>query len=84
MMVERLGLRYGPDANAGTDPTRRSTSSTWPRNDEASVDTGLMLSLRDRQRANAGPEDSMDAERAVVLNESSCAGRAAAGYAAGS
>jgi zinc protease len=66
--LERLGLRFGPDANAGTSQQLTMYRFDLPQNDSARVDTALMFT---REIASELTLDAklMDAERAVILNE---------------
>ncbi|HEX5263740.1 MAG TPA: pitrilysin family protein, partial [Phenylobacterium sp.] len=66
--LERLGSRPGADANAGTGPTSTVYMFDLAHNDDASVDTGLMLLREVGSELTLDPK-SLDAERPVVLAE---------------
>jgi zinc protease len=66
--LERLGLKFGPDTNASTGQTQTVYMFDLPRNDPASLDTGLML-LREVGDALRLDPQSFDTERGVVLSE---------------
>ena len=66
--VERLGLRFGPDANALTSALRTVYMFNLPKNDDASVDTALMLSREIASELTLDPK-LVETERGVVLNE---------------
>ncbi|MEP7210338.1 MAG: insulinase family protein [Alphaproteobacteria bacterium] len=67
-MMERLGLRMGADTNAATGPDRTLFKFNLPRNDDESIDTGLML-LREIASELTLDQSAMNQERGVILAE---------------
>ena len=66
--LERLGLRMGADTNAATGQTQTTFRFDLPKNDEATLDTGLML-MREIASELTLDQGAMDKERGVVLSE---------------
>ena len=66
--LERLGLKFGPDTNAFTAFTQTVYMFDLPRNDNESLDTGLML-LREVGDGLTLDAKAFDSERGVVLSE---------------
>jgi zinc protease len=66
--MERLGLRVGADTNAATGPDRTLYKFNLARNDDESIDTGLML-LREIASELTLDQSAMDQERGVILAE---------------
>ena len=66
--MERLGLRMGADTNAATGPDRTLYKFNLARNDDESIDTGLML-LREIASELTLDQSAMDRERGVILAE---------------
>lgn len=66
--LERLGLARGADSNAGTGAAQTVYQFDLPRSDEESLDTGLMI-LREIAGELTLKQETMDAERGVVLSE---------------
>lgn len=67
-ILERLGLRFGADTNAGTDFAYTSYQFDFPKADGASIDNGLMLFREIGGRLKIDPA-AVDAERGVILSE---------------
>ncbi len=67
-MLERLGLRFGADTNAGTSFDHTVYQFDFPNADATSLTTGLMLfrEIGGRLRIDEG---TVDAERGVILSE---------------
>ncbi len=67
-MLERLGLRFGADTNAGTSFDHTVYQFDFPNADATSLPTGLMLfrEIGGRLRID---EATVDAERGVILSE---------------
>ena len=66
--LQRLGMRVGPDLNAQTGFTQTKYQFNLPRNDDKSIDTGL-LRLRDIASELTLSQRAMDDERGVILSE---------------
>lgn len=66
--LEREGLRFGPDTNAGTGHTETVYQFTFPHADAAALDTGLTLFREIGERLTLS-QPALDAERGVVLSE---------------
>lgn len=66
--MERLGLRMGADTNAATGPDRTIYKFNLARNDDESIDTGLMLLREIASELTLDPK-AMDQERGVILAE---------------
>jgi zinc protease len=66
--LERLGLSFGADTNAQTQETQTIYQFDLPKNDDNSVDTGLML-FRETASNLLITQDAMDHERGVILSE---------------
>lgn len=66
--LERLGLKFGADLNAGTTFDQTFYRLDMPKNDEGSIDTGLHILL---QQASAARMDAkhIDEERGVIQGE---------------
>ena len=67
-MLERQGLRFGPDTNAATAQGETVYMFTFPRADATALDTGFTLFREIGDRLTLGP-GPMDAERGVILSE---------------
>jgi len=67
-MLERQGLRFGPDTNAGTSQDETVYMFTFPRADANALDTGLTLFREIGERLNIAPA-AVEAERGVILSE---------------
>ncbi|HET9161198.1 MAG TPA: insulinase family protein, partial [Caulobacteraceae bacterium] len=67
-MLERLGLARGADSNAGTGREQTVYQFDLPRSDDQTVDAGLMV-LREISGELLLKQETMDAERGVVLSE---------------
>ena len=66
--LERLGLAFGADTNAGTDFANTTYTFDLPKSDDQSVDTSLML-LREIAGNLSLDQAAMDQERGVILSE---------------
>ena len=66
--LERLGLAFGADTNAGTDFANTTYKFDLPKSDDQSVDTSLML-LREIAGNLSLDQTAMDQERGVILSE---------------
>jgi zinc protease len=66
--LERLGLAFGADTNAGTGFDATTYKFDLPKSDDASVDTALML-LREIASNLTLSQAAMDQERSVILSE---------------
>jgi len=66
--LERLGLAFGADTNAGTDFANTTYKFDLPKSDDQSVDTSLML-LREIAGNLSLDQAAMDQERGVILSE---------------
>src|SRR5580704_11927688 len=66
--LERLGLAFGADTNAGTDFNATTYKFDLPKSDDQSVDTSLML-LREIAGNLTLDQGAMDQERGVILSE---------------
>ena len=66
--LQRLGMRVGPDLNAQTGFTRTKYQFNLPRNDDKSIDAGL-LRMRDIASELTLSQRAMDEERGVILSE---------------
>jgi zinc protease len=66
--LQRLGMEVGADANAATLFGSTQFQFNLPRNDAATVDSGL-LRLRDIAGDLTLAQSAMDAERGVILSE---------------
>jgi zinc protease len=66
--LERLGLSFGADTNAGTGFDNTTYKFDLPKADEASLDTGLML-MREIAGNLTLDQGAMDQERGVILSE---------------
>jgi len=67
-MLERQGLRFGPDTNAFTAQDETVYMFTFPKADPSALDTGLTLFREIGERLNLAPA-AVDAERGVILSE---------------
>ena len=67
-MLERQGLRFGPDTNAFTSQDQTVYMFNFPKADATAVDTGLKLFREIGERLNLAPA-AIDAEKGVVLSE---------------
>jgi zinc protease len=67
-LLEREGLAFGADTNASTDFEAITYLLNLPRNDEALLDTALML-MRETASELTIAEDAVERERGVVLAE---------------
>jgi len=66
--LERLGLAFGADTNAGTDFDATTYKFDLPKSDDQTVDTSLML-LREIAGNLTLDQAAMDKERGVILSE---------------
>ncbi len=66
--LERLGLSFGADTNAGTAFDATTYKFDLPKSDDQSVDTSLML-LREVASNLTLDQAAMDQERGVILSE---------------
>src|SRR5579863_4745745 len=66
--LERLGLAFGADTNAGTGFDNTTYKFDLPKADDASLDTALML-LREIGGNLTLDQGAMDQERGVILSE---------------
>ncbi len=66
--LEGIGLQMAADVNASTGPDTTTFIIDLPRNDQASIDTGLSV-MRELVTAMLIEPDKVDAERGVVLAE---------------
>src|SRR5580658_65221 len=66
--LERLGLAFGADTNAGTDFADTTYKFDLPKSDDQTVDTSLML-LREVAGNLTLSQAAMDQERGVILSE---------------
>ena len=67
-MLERQGLRFGPDTNAFTSHDETVYMFTFPRADATALDTGFTLFREIGERLTLDPA-AIDAERGVILSE---------------
>jgi zinc protease len=67
-MLERQGLRFGPDTNAFTSHEQTVYMFNFPRADATALDTGFNLFREIGERLKLDPV-LIDAERGVVLSE---------------
>ncbi|MBS0472965.1 MAG: insulinase family protein [Proteobacteria bacterium] len=67
-ILQSLGLAFGADTNAFTAATQTVYSFDMPKNDEASIDTALMLMREIAGNLNIS-QAALDTERNVVLAE---------------
>ena len=67
-ILERLGLRFGADTNAGTGFEQTVYQFDFPKADAASVDSGLMLFREIGGRLKID-QAAVEAERGVILSE---------------
>ena len=67
-MLERLGLRFGPDTNAFTAQDQTVYMFNFPKADAASLDTGLTLFREIGERLILDPK-LVEAEKGVILSE---------------
>ncbi len=67
-LMQRHGIRIGPDAGAITLPNKTEYTLNLPANDKESIDTGLMIAREFSGNLLFEPE-SVERERAVILNE---------------
>ncbi|MBK5921735.1 hypothetical protein CCR80_11900 [Rhodothalassium salexigens] len=67
-MLERLGLKFGPDTNASTGPLSTAYMLELPEVGEETLSTALML-MRELADRLTLAEDAIDRERGVVLSE---------------
>jgi zinc protease len=66
--LERLGLAFGADTNAGTSFDNTTYKFDLPKSDDQTVDTSLML-LREIASNLTLDQGAMDQERGVILSE---------------
>lgn len=66
--LERLGLKFGADLNAGTTFDQTFYRLDMPKNDEESIDTGLHI-LRQQASAALMEPKHIDEERGVIRGE---------------
>ena len=67
-MLERQGLRFGPDTNAFTAQDETVYMFTFPKTEGGALDTGLTLFREIGERLALAPA-AVEAERGVVLSE---------------
>lgn len=67
-MLERQGLRFGPDTNAFTTDDETVYMFTFPKSDASALDTGLTLFREIGGRLKLGKAE-VDIERGVILSE---------------
>ncbi|WP_260483684.1 M16 family metallopeptidase [Sphingomicrobium flavum] len=67
-ILERLGLKFGPDTNASTSSTETQYKLDLPSVDDEHVDTALFL-LRETASEVRFDPDAVDRERGVILGE---------------
>ena len=67
-MLERQGLKFGPDTNAFTAQDETVYMFNFPKADATAVDTGLKLFREIGERLNLS-QAAIDAEKGVVLSE---------------
>ena len=67
-MLERQGLRFGPDTNAFTAQDETVYMFTFPKADASALDTGLTLFREIGERLTLAGA-AVDAERGVILSE---------------
>src|SRR5919202_1659989 len=67
-MLERQGLRFGPDTNAFTGQDQTVYMFNFPKGDATAVDTGLKLFREIGERLKLAPA-AIEAEKGVVLSE---------------
>jgi len=67
-MLERQGLRFGPDTNAFTAQDETVYMFTFPKTADGALDTGLTLFREIGERLKLAPA-AVDAERGVILSE---------------
>ena len=67
-LLERQGLRFGPDTNAATSHEQTVYSFNFPKSDQQALETGLTLFREVADRLNlSAPE--LEIEKGVVLSE---------------
>lgn len=67
-MLERQGLRFGPDTNAFTAQEQTVYMFNFPKADATALDTGFKLFREIGQRLTLAPA-AVEAERGVILSE---------------
>jgi len=67
-LLERKGLAFGADTNAGTGLDAITYMLNLPRNDEDLIDTALMLMRETASELTIDP-DAVDRERGIILAE---------------
>ena len=67
-LLERQGLKFGPDTNAFTAQDETVYMFNFPKADQTALDTGLKLFRELGERLNLAPA-AIDAEKGVVLSE---------------
>ena len=67
-MLERQGLKFGPETNASTLPDQTVFMFNFPKGDATAVDTGLKLFRETGERLNLS-QAAIDAEKGVILSE---------------
>ena len=67
-MLERQGLRFGPDTNAFTAQDETVYMFTFPKSDASALDTGLTLFREIGEGLTLAPA-AIEAERGVILSE---------------
>ena len=67
-ILQRHGLAFGADTNASTTQNATTYQLDFPRVDQDSIDTGLML-FRDIASELTLSKNSMESERGVILSE---------------
>src|SRR3954452_14566339 len=67
-MLERQGLKFGPDTNAFTAQDETVYMFNFPKADATALDTGLTLFREIGEKLNLAPA-AIDAEKGVILSE---------------
>ncbi|MFG6429660.1 M16 family metallopeptidase [Roseateles sp. LYH14W] len=67
-MLERQGLRFGPDTNASTGLDQTIYHFNFPKADAAALDTGLLLFREIGERLTLDPQ-LIEQEKGVILSE---------------
>ena len=67
-LLEREGLAFGPDTNASTNFDVTTYRLNLPRNDQALLDTALMLMRETASELTFSPE-AVEREKGIVLSE---------------
>ncbi|MFI4934053.1 MAG: M16 family metallopeptidase [Caulobacterales bacterium] len=67
-ILQRLGLAFGADTNAGTSFDATTYKLDLPKSDDETIDTAMML-LREAAGNLTLKQEAMDQERGVILSE---------------